>query len=135
MSICLGEINHTKLQMIKALVVDDDVVYQNLLCRLLGSRGIQVVGRASSLDQAALLYKVIRPDVVLVGLSSVNRESVEALSRVKEVDPLAKVIVMSIFNSFEDIDLGPEKLIDAYILKGSSAKDIVRTIREVVFDS
>lgn len=134
MSICLGEVNHTRVQIIKALVVDDDAVYQNLLCRLLGSRGIQVVGRASSLDQAALLYEATRPDVVLVGLSSVDRSSLEAVAKIKEVDRDAKIIVLSIFNSFDDVDQGEEKLVDAYVLKGSSAKEIVSTIKEVVID-
>ncbi|HEY3375099.1 MAG TPA: response regulator [Candidatus Aquicultor sp.] len=135
MSICLGEVHHTKVDMIKALVVDDDVVYQNLLCRLLGSRGIQVVGRASGMDQAALLYRATDPDVVLVGLSSVNRDSLSVLAKIREVDASAKVIVLSIFNSFDEVEKGEGELADAYLLKGSSAKDIVSTIRDVVIDN
>ncbi len=132
LSICLGEIEHAQVRAIKALVVDDDAVYQNLLCRLLGSRGIKVVGRATSLQQGVLLYKATKPDVVLVGVSSINRASLMALSTIKEVDPLAKVIVLSIVNSFEEIELPEPNLIDAHILKGSSANDIVTTIKELV---
>jgi len=135
MSICLGlsKVNkRTELQAIRALVVDEDIVYQNLLCRLLISHGIQIAGRASSLDQAVLLYKTECPDVVLVDLSAEIRDKLNVLLEIKEIDPLAKLIVLSIFNPFEDIAPDQSRLIDAYVIKGASAREIISTVREVV---
>lgn len=118
--------------MIKALVVDNDTVFKNLLCKLLGSHGIQVVGIASNSDQAAILYQAIWPDVVLVDLSSEDKDKIETLSKIREIDSQAKLIVLSIFNSVDDIAQGQGRLIDAHVVKGSSAKEIVNTVKEVV---
>ncbi len=118
--------------MIKALVVDDDTVFQNLLSKLLGSHGIHVVGRASRLEQAIMLYEATWPDVVLIGLSSVDKDKLEGLSKIKELDPMAKVIVLSIFDSVEDVAHGAEALIDGYVIKGSSSRKIVSTVEGVI---
>lgn len=120
--------------MVKALVVDGDNTFQNLLSKLLGSYGIEVIGRASSLQQLELLCQATSPDVVLVGLGSEGseeKEKLDALSAIKEINPSVKLIVLSILESFEFVSQGQHGLIDAYVAKGSTASEIVSTIKEV----
>lgn len=117
--------------MVKALVIDSDSIFQNILSKLLGSHGIEVTGRASSLEKIPLLLKATSPDVVLVGLGPDEKGKVEFLSTVKDADPSVKLIVLSIFDSFDYISRGNDRLIDAYIVKGSDAKEIVDTVKRV----
>ena len=132
MSICLTQIDVTKLQTIRALVVDEDKVYQSLLCKLLKTHGIEVVGKASSLNEAVLVYQAARPDVVLIDLNCEGETRIAALSKFKELDPPAKVIALSVLNYFEDDTRGRSGVVDAYITKGSAAREIVDTVRRVV---
>lgn len=132
MSTGLTQENHKTFHTIRALVVDEDVVYQNLLCRLLVLHGMKVVGKTSHLDQAVGIYHDVAPDVVLVDLSSDVESRVTRLFKIKEIDPVAKIIVFSILNFFDDIVQSRDGLIDAHIVKGSAAKEIVGTIHRVV---
>lgn len=117
--------------MLKALVIDSDNVFQNLLCRLLISNGVLVVGRSSNLKQIPFLLRSTRPDVVLVGVSSEDAGKIGELSKVKEIDSSVKFIMLSIFDIPEDIAFEQDDLIDAYIAKGSAAKEILGTITKV----
>ena len=132
MSICLTQESHAKLHTVRALVVDEDAVYQNLLCKLLVSNGVKIVGRVSHLDEAVGMYKDAAPDVVLADLSSDVESRITRLFKIKEIDPLAKIVVFSILSFFGDVAQGRDGLIDAHIMKGSAARDIVGTIQNVV---
>ena len=124
--------SYAKLHTVRALVVDEDAVYQNLLCKLLVTNGMQVVGRVSHLDEAVGMYKDAAPDVVLADLSSDVESRITRLFKIKEIDPLAKIVVFSILSFFGDVTHGRDGLIDAHIMKGSAAREIVGTINNVV---
>jgi len=117
--------------MLKALVIDSDNIFQNLLCRLLISNGVLVVGRSSDLGQIPFLLRSTRPDVVLIGVSSEDVGKIRELSKAKEIDSSVKLIMLSIFDNPEDIASEQDDLIDAYIAKGSAAKEILGTITKV----
>lgn len=80
--------------MASILVVDDSGYARRLLRTMLEASGHQVAEAGSGM--AALeSYFVRRPDVVLLDLTMEDMSGVDVLKRLREVDPGARVIVIS----------------------------------------
>lgn len=117
---------------IKVLVVDDDFVYQSLLCRLLNSRGdLRVVGRAFDGEQAISLYRSLSPDVILMDLSLPRLDGLNSIRRIKKINPTARVIVLTIKEASDWGDRSKAAGADAFLAKGSPTASVAETIRRL----
>jgi DNA-binding NtrC family response regulator len=85
------------------LLIDDDEMILVLTQRLLEDAGFSVITTADG-PQGVELYGTRHPDVVLLdlGLPSVN--GMVALKEIRELDPRAKVIVISGYASQKAVD-------------------------------
>jgi two-component system NarL family response regulator len=73
-----------------------------------------------------------RPDVTLLDLRMPVMEGVEAVRRIRELDPQAKVIVLTTYDTDEDIARALKAGAKAYILKDIAADALVACIRAVL---
>jgi two-component system chemotaxis response regulator CheY len=80
--------------MASILVVDDSAYARRLLRTLLEASG-HTVDEAGSGMAALESYFVRRPDVVLLDLTMEDMSGLDVLGRLREVDPEARVIVIS----------------------------------------
>lgn len=80
--------------MASILVVDDSGYARRLLRTLLEANG-HTVAEAGSGMAALESYFVQRPDVVLLDLTMEDMSGMDVLARLREVDPAARVIVIS----------------------------------------
>lgn len=117
---------------IRLLVVDDDFVYQSLLCKLLNThRDLRVVGRACDGEQAICLYRSLSPDVVLMDVNLPKLDGLASLRRIKKDDPRAKVLVLSVQDVADEGSRSALAGADAFLAKGASAHLVADTIRRI----
>jgi DNA-binding NtrC family response regulator len=92
----------------KLLVVDDEADICDFVKTFFKDRGFQVL-TASSGDEALLIAKKERPEIVLLDIKMQGMDGVAALKHIKEIDKNIKVIMVT---ALEDQD----KMNEAYKL-------------------
>jgi two-component system, NarL family, response regulator LiaR len=115
---------------IGVLIVDDHaVVREGLRSFLELQEGIAVVGEAGDGGEAVALAEQLRPDVVLMDLVMPTVDGVEAMRRLRERVPAARVIVLTSF--LDDDRLLPAIRAGAagYLLKNAQPQELARAIR------
>ena len=80
------------------LVVDDSMLMRRMIAGSLADAGWNVVGEAADGDEAVQRYAETRPDVVTMDIVMPGTGGIEALARILQSDPDAKVVVVSALN-------------------------------------
>lgn len=118
--------------MISVLVVDDHpIVREGLVAVLEDAEDLVVVGSAGSAETALELAAQRRPDVILLDLELPGMSGVEAIPRVRQVAPEARIVVFSAYDTDERVVSTIRAGAVGYLLKGAAAEEIVRAIRTV----
>jgi len=99
----------------KVLIVDDAAFMRMMIKNILTKNGFEVVGEASNGVEAVELYKKLKPDLVTMDITMPEMDGIEALKKIKEIDPNAKVIMVSA--------MGQQQLVIEAIQAG--AKDFI----------
>jgi two-component system nitrate/nitrite response regulator NarL len=79
----------------RCLIVDDNETFLASASRLLESQGLQVVGLASSSDEAVLLMEMLDPEVVLVDVQLGEEDGLELTRRLAARDGSTRVVLIS----------------------------------------
>ena len=77
-------------------------------------------------------YERHRPDVTLLDLRMPMMEGVEVVRRIREQDPAARVIVLTTYDTDDEIQRALKAGAKAYVLKDISADDLIACIHAVL---
>ena len=118
--------------MIKLLLVDDHDLVRTAIARTLSdSSDLNVVGEASSGEQAYNMVRELLPDVVLMDIRMPGIGGLEATRKIKQRFPEVKILALSAC----DEEPFPTRLLQAgasgYLTKGACIEETVRAIRQV----
>ena len=117
---------------IRVLCVDDHRVMLDGLSLLIDRQGdMEVVGSATSGEEALTLFRELQPDVTLMDLQLPIMSGIEAIHEICEVDPNARIVVLTMYHGDEDVCQALEAGAATYLLKEALAEDLVRVIRDV----
>ena len=120
---------------IRVLIVDDHPVVRFGLCSMLASESrIVVTGTSESAKEALLAMAKEPPDVVLMDLRMPELEGAQAILEVKRAQPEVRILVLTNYESEEDILGALRAGATGYLLKGTPQEEIVRGI-EMVFEN
>lgn len=114
------------------LLVDDHPVLRAGLRSLLsGEPGLEVQADLGSGEEAYGWYRIHRPDVVVMDLAMGGYGGLEALRRIRQLDPDARVLVYTVHAS--DAMLGRALALGAlgFVTKASDSEILIRGIRDV----
>jgi two-component system NarL family response regulator len=121
-----------KEKVIRVLVADDhSIVREGLVALINRKRSIKVVAEAVNGRQAIQQFNRHHPDVCLIDLRMPEMDGLEAIHSICEIDPNAKIIVLTTFDNDEDIFRALHYGAKAYLLKDISRIELVDTIRSV----
>jgi DNA-binding NarL/FixJ family response regulator len=115
------------------LVVDDHALLRTGVANIINQESdLHVIAEASNGLEAVEAFVRHRPDVTLLDLRMPVMEGVEAVRQIRERDPLAKVIVLTTYDTDDDISRALKAGAKAYILKDISADALIECIHEVL---
>jgi len=117
---------------IKVLVVEDQaVVREGVVAILSFSPDIEVVGQAENGVQALTMVKAKKPDVILLDLVMPQMDGLTAIPRIKEIDPDAKILVLTSFAEGDRVYQAIKSGALGYMLKDSTRDQLLQSIRDV----
>src|SRR6266700_3856479 len=89
---------------IRVLCVDDHrLVREGLVLIISRERDLEVIGSASTGEQAVAVFKSKRPDVTLMDLQLPRMSGLDAIRAIRDADPRARIIVLTMYSGDEDI--------------------------------
>ena len=116
---------------IRVLCVDDHRLMREGVARIVGVQpDMVVVAEASNGEQAVTQFLASRPDVTLMDLQLPVMSGPEATRRIRELDPSARIIVLTMYHGDEDIHRAFEAGAMGYLLKDTISDDLIHAIRE-----
>jgi DNA-binding NarL/FixJ family response regulator len=114
----------------RILIVDDHPVTRDgLRAALATSEDIEVVGEASTGEEALELLPEARPDVVFMDVRMPGMGGIEATKAIRSAAPETKVILFTIDESRVSISDAIQAGVSGYLLKDSSADELVNAAR------
>jgi two-component system NarL family response regulator len=115
------------------LVVDDHSLLRTGVANIINMEPtLEVVAEAANGRDAIAAFRTFHPDVVLMDLRMPEMEGVEAVRQIREIDPQARVVVLTTYDADEDIARALQAGAKAYILKDIAADALVACIRDVL---
>ena len=121
-----------KAKAIKVMLVDDHPAFRKGLAALVDSEpDLEVVAEAAEGAEAVALFRKKRPDVVLMDLRLRGMGGVESIIAIRREFPDARVIVLTTFDTDEDIYRAMESGAKSYLLKDTPDDVLAETIRDV----
>lgn len=117
---------------IRILVVDDhNIVRQGLVALLNTVPDMKVVAEAGDGEEAIESHRRHKPDITLMDLRLPKLGGADAISRIREEFPAARVIVLTTFDGDEDIFRALQAGAKGYLLKGMDIDELTAAIRSV----
>ena len=117
----------------RVLLVDDHALLRTGVANIINQEpDLQVVAEAGDGVAAIAAWERHQPDVTLLDLRMPVMEGVEVVRQIRERDPRARVIVLTTYDTDNEIARALKAGAKAYVLKDISADDLVNCIRDVL---
>jgi DNA-binding NarL/FixJ family response regulator len=117
---------------LKVLITDDDALIRDSLKILLDLEDdIEVVGTASTGQEAFEMCQKLSPDIVLMDIRMPVLDGVLGTKIIKEHFRDIKVLILTTFKDYEYIKEAIKNGAEGYILKNQSSDSIIESIRTV----
>jgi two-component system NarL family response regulator len=117
---------------VRVLVADDHpVVRQGIMANVKPQGDMTVVAEAGDGVEALELIKEQLPDVVMLDLRMPRMDGLDVLKEVNKSRLPCKVIIMTTFDSEEDVQRAMKAGARGYLLKDSTQEEILDAIRRV----
>jgi two-component system response regulator NreC len=117
---------------ISVLLVDDHAMFRAGIKALLEQEGrVNVIGEASSGDEAVDLVRKLKPDVVVMDLSMPGSNGLEATRRIAALELDTSVLVLTVHAEEEYLVPVVEAGASGYLTKTSADTDLLEAIKVV----
>ena len=117
---------------IRILVAEDHEIVRDGICAIVNQQlDMTVVAEAKDGQQAVQLYQEHQPDIALMDLRMPIMEGVDAIAKIRSEFSTAKIIILTTYDTDEDIYLGLQAGARGYLLKDTSAEELATAIRIV----
>jgi DNA-binding NarL/FixJ family response regulator len=115
---------------IRLLIVDDHPVVRDGLRGIFAAQpGFEVVGEARDGDEAVAMASRLAAHVVLMDLRMPGVSGVEAIGRLRVSAPAVRVLVLTTYDSDQDVLPAIEAGATGYLLKDAPREELVRAVR------
>lgn len=116
----------------KVLIVDDSSYMRMLVKKIVEKGGLYIIYEASTKDEAIEIFKNEKPDIVTLDLnmSAFNRDGINALTEMMDINPKAFVIVVSAIGYEAVRDQCMKLGAKTYIKKPFDTKTLLKALEE-----
>jgi DNA-binding NarL/FixJ family response regulator len=117
---------------IQILLADDHPIVRDGLALIIDNEpDMTVIAQASNGRQAVELYQHLHPAVGLLDLRMPEMGAVDAIIAIRQADPNANLIILTTYDTDEDIYRGLRAGARSYLLKDTPVDEILDVIRAV----
>ena len=117
----------------RVLIIDDHPLFRRGVSQLLElNQGFELVGEAASGQEGIDLAKRFDPDLILLDLNMKGMSGLETLSTMRDLEIDARIILITVSNSPEDLVAAIRAGSDGYILKDNDPDDILKLIDDAM---
>jgi two-component system chemotaxis response regulator CheY len=117
---------------VTCLIVDDSAFMRFHLRRLMDAFENVVANEAANGNEALSEYERIRPDIVLMDIIMPGLEGVEAVKRICQSDPAARVIMVSSVSYAEKVNEALAAGAKCFLPKPVTTEQLRRAIEQVL---
>ena len=118
----------------KILIADDTTFMREMLKSALDKEKYEIVGEATTGQQAVDQYKAKKPDLLILDINMPVMNGIDALTEVMEFDPDANVIMCSDQKQEPMIVLALKKGAKDFVIKPFMASDVIRALKKIFKD-
>jgi DNA-binding NarL/FixJ family response regulator len=122
----------SNLETLRILIAEDHPLYRKGMISLLQSvREFEVVGEATTGEEAVARAAQLQPDVILMDLQMPEVNGIEATRRILQESPNVRVLVVTLFEDDESVFMALRAGARGYVLKDADEEEMVLSIRAV----
>jgi DNA-binding NarL/FixJ family response regulator len=120
------------LETLRILVAEDHPLFRKGMISLLSSvPEFEVIGEATTGEEAVARAAELQPDVVLMDLQMPNVNGIEATRRILQERASVRVLVVTLFEDEDSVFMALRAGARGYVLKDADEEEIVMAIRAV----
>jgi len=117
---------------LRILVADDHPLFRSGLRGLLSATAdTEVIGEASTGEEAIALTEELQPDVIVMDLQMPGINGIEATRRIIQTSPHVGVLVVTMFEDDRSVFAAMRAGARGYVLKDTDEEEMLRAIRAV----
>ncbi|WP_353093330.1 response regulator [Tissierella praeacuta] len=116
--------------MFRIVIADDEEIIRNGLKNLIESYDLDlsVVGTAQDGEEALQLINIYQPEIILMDINMPFMNGLEVIEKTREIDPNAKIIIISGYDQFEYAQKALDLGVFSYLLKPIQYRDFKNII-------
>jgi DNA-binding NarL/FixJ family response regulator len=123
---------YSMINKIKVLTVDDHPLLREGIAVLIhGEADIELIGEASSGEDATAKFRILRPDVTLMDLQMPGMNGIDTIIQIRREFPNARFIVLTTYQGDVPALRALKAGASGYLLKSMLRKELLDTIRAV----
>ena len=119
--------------MAKNILICDDAAFMRMMIKdILTKNGYNVAGEAENGAKAVEKYSDVKPDLVLMDITMPEMDGIQALKKIKELDPAASVIMCSAMGQQAMVIESFQSGAKDFIVKPFQADRVIEAVKKVV---
>jgi two-component system NarL family response regulator len=119
-------------QTITVLIADDHpVVREGMVALVSRQENMRVIGQAVNGSEALEKYRILRPDIALLDIRMPVMDGIEAARMICADDSAARLVIVTLLESEEDIYRALRAGALGYVLKAATADQLIQCIQAV----
>lgn len=120
------------MKKVRILIIEDNRFFREGITMMINKQlDLKVVAALENKQEIEPQIRIIQPDVILVDLGRLGKNSLQLANSIKKNFPEIMIIVMDLLPLQEDLILFVKAGVSGFILKDASDEDYIKTIRSV----
>ena len=120
------------MEPLRVLIADDHLLFRDGLRALLkAAPDTELVGEATTGEEAVALAAELQPDVVLMDIQMPGGNGIEATRRIVRESPHIRVLMVTMYEDDNSVFTAMRAGARGYLLKGAKYDEVLRAIRAV----
>ncbi|MGE5328953.1 MAG: response regulator [Deltaproteobacteria bacterium] len=115
----------------QVIIVEDSLMIRDLLQKALEKCGCNVCAVAKNGKEGIEIFKAHRPDIVFMDLNMPIMDGPDAIKNIKEINPNAKIVVLSAMGDYEMIEQVKALGVSFFIKKPFDIRDIISVLASI----
>ncbi len=115
-------------EMTRVMIADDSKAIRIMLKDIILNGKHELIAEAADGAEAVEKFVDLKPDVLLLDLVLPKKDGLTALKKIKEINPNAKIIMITVLDNKQMIQDCISAGAQAYIIKPFTADDVLKSI-------